>query len=338
MQPRKCEYCGVIQHLSTDKCINCGGQLNKLKIHQQYLTTKKKLIFALLLMILLAISPLAYYQHIENTSDAILNKLQPDRVEPNLIPSAVNPFMTKAKFSQVLVEISGIKVLITEQFYNSGSFPTSLSGLGFNEATLNTGKLIQALQITEKGLILVHLAPDVFGNEKTLTLTPRFTMAGMNLHWDCTSNLEKYLISSECVSTAVVPEKLHTGRSEAYLEPSAVHPFRMRSNFSEVLYEVTPIKLKVAWHFQETGSYPASLSELGMNEATLDAGELIQTIHLSEKSIIQIHLSAKHFGNDKTITLTPSQKLERGGRKSIHWACISNLKEFFMNGLCHSTA
>ena len=200
MPSRKCEYCGVIPNLSTNKCLNCGGLLNQPTTDTLKLSTKKSLLFALL-FIMLVISPLAYQQHIENTSDAILKKLQPEGVEPDLKTAAFSHFKIKAKFTQVLVEITPIKILVAEHYYTMGNYPTSLNEIGFNEPSLNTGELIHTIQLSEKGLILIHLTAADFGNNKTLTLTPSLTMGGMNMHWACTSNLEKQFIPDVCHST-----------------------------------------------------------------------------------------------------------------------------------------
>lgn len=198
MQTRKCTYCGTTQDNLSYKCLNCGGLLKQADPHKPK-QLNKKIMFVFLSLVILIASSLIYTRDTNNTTVAV-NTPQPYLIQPGaeISTAAMTHFKIKAKFAQALAEISSIKMLVVEHYHMVGHYPASLTELGFDEKSFDSGELIQAIQFSKKGSIQVFLAPDVFGNNKTLTLTPKVTMGGMNMQWVCTSNLEQHLISNMC--------------------------------------------------------------------------------------------------------------------------------------------
>lgn len=202
MQTRKCVYCGAIQDNSTHQCLNCGG-LVKQTLVQEPKSKNKKIFLGILLSISL-VMVLGLFSYKNNTPSVVAvpttRSLQayPIAAVVEAPTPAMTHFVMKAKFSQVLAELSTIKMLVVEHYHMTGQYPASLSELGFNEKLFDTGEYIQTIQFSKKGAIQASLAANIFGENKTLILTPKATMGGMNIHWECTSNLEQHIILGIC--------------------------------------------------------------------------------------------------------------------------------------------
>ena len=203
MQTRECVYCGAMQDHSTHQCPHCGG-LVKQTTGKKLKPIHKKTFFVFLLSttLIVAVSFFSYKNDMPNTAVAT-HSVQTFITEPGAeIPrSTVNHFAMKAKFTQALMELSSIKMLVVEHYHMFGQYPASLSELGFNEKSFDTGEYIKAIQFSKQGVIQASLAAKIFGDNKVLILTPKATMGGMNMHWKCTGNLEQHIILGICEPT-----------------------------------------------------------------------------------------------------------------------------------------
>lgn len=212
MQTNECSYCGATLNHTVYQCTNCGGLVKQLTSanHKQ---KNKTLLFGLLLVVIL-ISPFIYKTHLKNTATAVIDKFQTETTQqpsatqtpenPLLVSTTANEkfFAKKVKFSQVLSQVTPIKLVTLEFYVTQGRYAVSLDELGFNEQSFDTGELIQKIHISKTGEIRIVLDANTFGKRKHLIFTPKEIMGGMNIQWTCSSNLERNIVPFQCESTA----------------------------------------------------------------------------------------------------------------------------------------
>ncbi|MDJ0834282.1 MAG: DUF4124 domain-containing protein [Gammaproteobacteria bacterium] len=102
-------------------------------------------------------------------------------------------FAQKAKLSNVLVEITTVKMGATEYYLQHNKWPIK-EEIGLQDAMFKNHKLISALVIRYDGTIEVRLKDDEFGPGRKLLLSPN-TKAfennnSLNLDWQCYTNLQ----------------------------------------------------------------------------------------------------------------------------------------------------
>ena len=225
MQTRKCVYCGAVQEYSAHQCFSCGG-LVKQSSAQEPKSKNNKIIFGILLVAIALVMAFGFFSYKNPTPSVTIApttavslpapplQTYPTEALATAITDTPAPnmahYLTKAKFSQANAELSVIKMLVVEHYHMTGQYPGSLSELGFNEKSFDTGEYIQAIQFSKKGAIQATLMESIFGEDKILILTPKFTMGGMNMHWKCTSNLEKRILMGICDPITVDKTILNT--------------------------------------------------------------------------------------------------------------------------------
>ncbi len=212
MQTNECSYCGATLDHTVYQCTNCGGLV------KQHTSTnpkqKNKTRFFGMLLIVIVISPFIYKTHLKNTATAVIDKFQTESIQhPSATQTPASPilgsttsnekfFVKKAKFWQVLSQITAIRVVTHEFYVTQGRHAISLEELGFNVKSFDTGELIENIRLLNTGEIHIDLDADTFGEKKHLIYTPKEIMGGMNIEWTCSSNLERNIVPFQCESTA----------------------------------------------------------------------------------------------------------------------------------------
>ncbi|MET0067763.1 MAG: pilin [Candidatus Thiodiazotropha sp.] len=101
-------------------------------------------------------------------------------------PATVDPLRFQAGLSNVLGQLSPIKIAVQQYYMINGNWPESPAAMGFNENNL-TSSDITGILMADEGAIVVGLS-ERFGNEKKLVLAPRLIMDGTSLEWQCQGN------------------------------------------------------------------------------------------------------------------------------------------------------
>jgi len=111
--------------------------------------------------------------------------------------STANPYILKAHLGQTFVEITPIKMMVTEYYHSYGKWPESLSEMGLSD--YSGSKTVSDISIEYDGSILIELT-DMFGEDKSLKLSPTLPSSenAYNLRWICSSNLVKNYLPSNC--------------------------------------------------------------------------------------------------------------------------------------------
>ena len=119
----ECNYCGVTLAPSVFKCSNCGGLVKQTATS----TPKKRYIKRLagLLLLLVAVSPIIYKIHLDNTATAVVAKLQANTHGIAGNDAAINSydFLIKAKFTQAFVNVTPLKMVSVEFLMSEGRYP-----------------------------------------------------------------------------------------------------------------------------------------------------------------------------------------------------------------------
>lgn len=109
-------------------------------------------------------------------------------------------YIIKAHTAQTLSEMSTLKMMMTEHYMVSGSWPDDISDLGISESMYQNSKTIAHINIQSDGSIVAELK-DIVGNNKIIRLTPEDNSSSVGIgHWECTSNIPRHALVSACQS------------------------------------------------------------------------------------------------------------------------------------------
>lgn len=108
----------------------------------------------------------------------------------------------QSQVASVLAEVNSVKVMMIQMYMQDQKWPLSKDEIGLSDAMFTTHKLIDDLKIGYDGSIRVELKAKVFGNNKTLHLTPDTDAfengQSMNINWTCLSNLDAAVLPGVC--------------------------------------------------------------------------------------------------------------------------------------------
>lgn len=108
-----------------------------------------------------------------------------------------NVFVLKARLTEAYSDLSQLKMLSTQFFYQRGDWPGSLSDLGLSSQDFQHNKAIDTVSLHYDGAITAELS-DLFGKRRFVKVSPRDTALG--LRWQCSSNLARAYLPPNCES------------------------------------------------------------------------------------------------------------------------------------------
>ena len=126
----------------------------------------------------------------------------PFQAPGQLIPSVSGvggSYHKKALLVSAMVDISSLRMMILEFYYNSGEFPSSVEDLGLDPATLVSSH-VAAVTLEPEGILVAHLPESSeLGRDIRLKLVPQFVMGGSTVEWNCYANLSATILAGmEC--------------------------------------------------------------------------------------------------------------------------------------------
>jgi len=105
----------------------------------------------------------------------------------------------KAHLSQVMIDLSQVKMLLTQYYYEYGAWPYTMSEMGLSKVDYADSKSIEDLKLHSDGSILAELSEN-FGRNKFIQLSP--TLSHSNKfsinRWQCSSNLTQNILPMNC--------------------------------------------------------------------------------------------------------------------------------------------
>ena len=114
-------------------------------------------------------------------------------------PLLVDDFSGRARFSEAVLAGVAARTAVIEYYASKGRLPQNGDEAGYPRDTAPGSKYVSAVEIREKGVIVVTLNierdwPD--GGE--ITLTPTEDAAAKTLNWKCRSTLPPKLVTASC--------------------------------------------------------------------------------------------------------------------------------------------
>ncbi|MCG6937779.1 MAG: hypothetical protein LJE83_06345 [Gammaproteobacteria bacterium] len=104
-------------------------------------------------------------------------------------------YIMVASFGQAYALISPIRMMTMQQYSMYGEWPTKLEQIGMSQDDTSDGQYIDNLRLGEKGEIVALLSKE-FGDKRVLKISPKSVMGGMNIRWQCYTNLPVKQINS----------------------------------------------------------------------------------------------------------------------------------------------
>lgn len=110
-------------------------------------------------------------------------------------PAIINSWGPRFQIPEVLTSAVPARGAVAAYFARTGRLPKSTEEAGIGDAELKTRRLVKTMRIEDNGVVVIELqhkdAPD-----GVILFTP--TVAGTELHWKCSSNLERIYVPAEC--------------------------------------------------------------------------------------------------------------------------------------------
>ncbi len=118
---------------------------------------------------------------------------QPER------PSALiaKSYVPKAKLAQVLVDLTALKIPMTEYFMIEGEWPNSLEDINLPLNLFEGSKELSYVSIDDSGNIIGELDGS-FGPDKMIRLSPQQNQNTFNIRWECSSNISARFLPNPC--------------------------------------------------------------------------------------------------------------------------------------------
>lgn len=108
-------------------------------------------------------------------------------------------------------------------------------------------------------------------------------------------------------------------------DPVAVTPMHrnyvQKANLASALMLATPVRMQIMEYYQSMGDWPSSFDNLGLRQADMSDGDLLDQIKLGKQGEMILML-AKKFGDKKYLSLKP--ELIMGGM-NVKWVCKTNM-------------
>lgn len=97
-------------------------------------------------------------------------------------------YILVSKFSQAYSLISPIRIMALQHYSMHGAWPTKLEQIGMSEDDTSDGQFIDKITLGSNGEIVALLSKE-FGKKRVLKVSPKSVMGGMNVRWQCYTNL-----------------------------------------------------------------------------------------------------------------------------------------------------
>lgn len=101
--------------------------------------------------------------------------------------------IVRAKLAQVFVQLAPLKVAALEHYQTVLKFPTNFAEIGYNASEFEDGKLIDKIEFTAQGGILVQLGRDFDPNSKLLLLSDALENKQI-FKWQCKTNIPQHYL------------------------------------------------------------------------------------------------------------------------------------------------
>ncbi|MET0051292.1 MAG: pilin [Candidatus Thiodiazotropha sp.] len=108
-------------------------------------------------------------------------------------PATADPLRFQASLSNVIAQLSPIKVAVQQYYVMNGAWPAQPGDMGFNQDNLKSSD-INEVMMGDQGAIMVWLS-ERFGQEKRLVMAPRMVMDGTSMEWQCMANFPTSALS-----------------------------------------------------------------------------------------------------------------------------------------------
>lgn len=119
----------------------------------------------------------------------------PVQTLPPQLAIPVNPvtqdnsrYIMVAKFGQAYALISPIRMMTMQQYSMTGHWPTTIEQIGMSKDDTSDGQYIDDLRLGNEGEIVALLSKE-FGDRRVLKISPESVMGGLNIRWQCVTNL-----------------------------------------------------------------------------------------------------------------------------------------------------
>lgn len=107
-------------------------------------------------------------------------------------------YVKAAKLSQVMSLLMPVRMRMNEYRSIHGEWPDEMKDIKLKAGEMNDGEFIEAVKLGKDGKIFAFL-DSKFGSDKLLSYAPREIMGGMNMRWECLSNISmKTMMQSQC--------------------------------------------------------------------------------------------------------------------------------------------
>lgn len=106
-------------------------------------------------------------------------------------------YVQKAYSAQVFVEVSAIKVQMTDFILTQGRWPDSLEEMRMSSSSFQNSKVIDSVNIQSDGSIIAELK-EIFGKDRMIKFTPEIDSSGANNRWTCSSNIKPEALPTTC--------------------------------------------------------------------------------------------------------------------------------------------
>jgi hypothetical protein len=110
-------------------------------------------------------------------------------------PSVIDSWGPRFQMPEVLRSAVRARGAVEAYFARTGRLPNSTEETGIDRGELKTSRIVSAMRIEDDGVVMIHIqhkdAPD-----GVIAFTP--TVAGADLRWRCSSNLQRIYLPAEC--------------------------------------------------------------------------------------------------------------------------------------------
>lgn len=103
---------------------------------------------------------------------------------------------------------------------------------------------------------------------------------------------------------------------------SAMHRnYVQKASLASALNLVMPVKIQLLEYYQSMGAWPTSFDQLGLKQADMRDGDLLEQLKLGKNGEMILNLGQK-FGDKKYLSLKPETIM---GGMNIKWTCKTNM-------------
>ena len=111
-------------------------------------------------------------------------------------------------------------------------------------------------------------------------------------------------------------------RTASTMDTKMQRKFMTQAGLSSAVASLSALRPVISMYYNDTGRYPASLTDLGLDPAEMTDGNYIKSVELEKDGVIVAEL-ADTFGKSKRLALVPGSSM---GGLQTRWQCFTDVE------------